>query len=171
MFTEVNNIDIKSISCCVPRQVFSIMEYAPNLLKTEKTAKRMAKSTGISSLRIAPEDVTTSDLFQKASEPVLNEIDKSEIGALVFVTQTPDYDAPATSHILQHKMGLSEDVICLDVNEGCSGWVTGLYLATMLADKLQAPVIIGGVIRVLSLLLQKIVPRDAYLAMLQLQHS
>lgn len=144
MFTEVNNIDIKSISCCVPKQVYSIMEYAPDLLKTEKTAKRMAKSTGITSLRIAPDNVTTSDLFQKASEPILNEIDRSEIGALVFVTQTPDYDAPATSHILQHKMGLSENTLCLDINEGCSGYVTGLYMATMLADKLQAPILLGA---------------------------
>ena len=144
MFTQVNGIDIKAISCCVPKEMYSIREYAPELLKSEKTAKRMVKSTGISHLRISPKSVTTADLFQKAAEPVLADIDKKEIAALVFVTQTPDYLVPTTGHILQNKLGLRNDILCLDITEGCSGYVTGLYTSCMLANQLQGPVIFGG---------------------------
>lgn len=144
MFTHVNGIDIKAISCCVPKETYSIIAYAPELLKNEKTAKRMVKSTGISHLRISPKSVTTADLFQKAAEPVLADIDKKEIAALVFVTQTPDYLVPTTGHILQNKLGLRNDILCLDITEGCSGYVTGLYTSCMLANHLQGPVIFGG---------------------------
>lgn len=33
---------------------------------------------------------------------------------------------------LQNKLGLSEEIICFDMNEGCSGYVQGLYLASAL---------------------------------------
>lgn len=144
MFTQIDGIDIKAISCCVPKEMYSIMEYAPDLLKNDRTAKRMAKSTGISHLRISPENVTTADLFQKAAEPILADINKKDIAAMVFVTQTPDYLVPTTGHVLQNKLGLRNDMFCLDVTEGCSGYVTGLYMASMLANKLQAPVLLGA---------------------------
>lgn len=66
-------------------------------------------------------------------------------GALVFVTQTPDYVLPATSHILQDRLGLKNDVLCLDINEGCSGYVTGVYVASLLAKQLKSRVcLLGG---------------------------
>lgn len=58
--------------------------------------------------------------------------DKKEIGALVFVSQTPDYILPATSCILQDKLGLSKDCYSLDISLGCSGWVYGLSVISSL---------------------------------------
>ncbi len=139
MIRYVDGVTISRIACALPKQQLSISEYAPNLFD-EKSAKRMAKGTGFSKLRIAPEEVTTADLCAAAAERVLGRIDRSRIGSLVFVTQTPDYTVPATSHVLQDRLHLGNDVLCLDINEGCSGWVTGLYTATLLCQTTDAPV-------------------------------
>lgn len=51
---------------------------------------------------------------------------RDEIDILVFVSQTGDYIYPATSCILQHKLGLSTDCFVIDITIGCHGWVYGL---------------------------------------------
>ena len=51
---------------------------------------------------------------------------KEEIEALIFVSQTADYVLPATSCILQDRLGLSKECYASDIALGCSGWVYGL---------------------------------------------
>ena len=144
MVTNIDGIRIKSMACAVPKQKLSLVEYAPDLFN-EKSAKRMAKGTGFSYLRIADENTTTADLCVAAAEKLFLDIDRTSIGALVFVTQTPDYILPATSHVLQARLRLRNDVFCLDINEGCSGYVTGLYVSAILAKQLNTRVcLLGG---------------------------
>ena len=112
----------------------------PNLLD-EKSAKRMARGTGFSALRITPNNVTTADLVEKAAEPILACEQKDEIGALVFVSQTPDFVLPSTGHILQNRLGLGHDTLCIDISEGCSGYITGIYNASLLAKQLNKKVL------------------------------
>ncbi len=138
---SINGVSVKSISCAVPQQRYAIMDYAPDLLN-EKTARRMAKGTGFASLCITLEEMTTADLCAEAARSILADEKKKKIGALVFVTQTPDYILPATSHVLQHKLGLSNDLFCVDINEGCSGFVTGLYTASLLAKQMEVDVLL-----------------------------
>ena len=140
--SNVSGVTVKAISCAVPKNRLSLIEYAPNLMD-DKQAKRLAKGTGFSVLRIAPVGMTTADLVAKASESILTDVENEIIGALVFVSQTPDYDIPATSHILQDRLGLSSECLCIDINEGCSGYVTGLYVSELLAKQLQKPVLLG----------------------------
>lgn len=144
MVTNIDGISIKSIACTVPKQKLSLVEYAPDLFN-EKSAKRMAKGTGFSCLRISDVNTTTADLCMVAAEKIFSDTDRKSIGALVFVTQTPDYILPATSHVLQDRLGLRNDIVCLDINEGCSGYVTGVYVSAMLAKQLNTKVcLLGG---------------------------
>lgn len=137
----MSTASIKSISCAVPARHFSILEYAPELLD-ERTAKRMTRSTGFAALRIAPDRMTASDLVVRAAEPILNDVDRSEIGAVVFVSRTQDYSIPATSHILQDRLRLGNDVLCLDINDGCSGWIKGLFTAVVIAREINRSVLL-----------------------------
>ena len=139
MINSIDGVHIKAISCCVPKGNYSLEEYIPEIVN-DKSAKRLAKGTGFSRLGIAADDITTSDLCCRAVEPLLAKMDASAIGALVFVSQTPDYVMPATSHVLQQRLGLRNDILCLDINEGCSGYMTGVYTASLLAKQLNAPV-------------------------------
>lgn len=69
--------------------------------------------------------------------------EKSEIEALVFVSQTPDYILPATSCVLQQRLGLSKECYTLDISLGCSGWV---YAISVLAALLQNGTIKKGLL-------------------------
>lgn len=165
MVNCVKGINIEAISCAVPARKLSIQEYAPDLL-TEKSAKRMAKGTGFSSLRISDDDTTTADLVVAAAEPLLDDFGRENIGALIFVSQTPDYVLPATSHILQAKLGLPNNIFCVDINEGCSGYITGLYTAGMLAKQINKSVCLLGGTLFLKLHLLRIGQLDVFLVML-----
>ena len=122
-FIEVKNVAIKGISACVPA-------------KEDKTtdiykwggAEAFIESTGIAGRRRADDSTTTADLCACAAERLIDSLgwDKQEIEAIVFVTQTPDYILPATSCILQERLGLSTGCYTLDISLGCSGWVYAL---------------------------------------------
>lgn len=58
---------------------------------------------------------------------------RSTVGAVIMVTQTPDYRLPATACLMQHRLGLPTSCAAFDVNLGCSGYVYGLWLAMTLA--------------------------------------
>lgn len=135
MLTILDNVKIESIACCIPKRSFSIFEYLDGLL-SEKEARRVAKGTGFKNLRITEETVTTADLCYSAALKCLNE-KKDDIDALIFVTQTPDYYLPATSHILQERLNLNNNIFCLDINEGCAGYVYGIYVASLLISTKQ----------------------------------
>ena len=56
-------------------------------------------------------------------------LDPNTVDVLLFISQTPDYRMPATSVILQNRLGLSETTIAFDINLGCSGFVYALQTA------------------------------------------
>ena len=56
-------------------------------------------------------------------------LSKGSIDALILVTQSPDHFMPPTSHIIHGKLDLKQDMICMDINQGCSGYVIGLNQA------------------------------------------
>lgn len=89
---------------------------------------KFKKSTGVTGRWIAGEYQTASDFCYAAAAELIEKynIDKSEIGILIFVTQTPDYFFPATACLLQHRLGLSESCMAFDINQGCAGFVYGL---------------------------------------------
>lgn len=94
------------------------------------------ESTGIKARRRSLQEITASDLCLNAAEKLIAELgwEKSEIEVLVFVSQTPDYILPATSCVLQQRLGLSKECYTLDISLGCSGWV---YALSVLAALLQ----------------------------------
>lgn len=139
----ITDVFVESISGAVPKQHLSLLEFAPDLL-TEKTVKRMTKGTGFESLRIAPDNVTASDLVVRAAQPILQNIDKHKIRAVVFVSQSSDYNVPATSHILQDRLGLDNGIFCVDIIEGCAGFLKGLYTAFLLSKQLNASVLLAN---------------------------
>lgn len=123
------NVGIRAISACVPRKIM----YNKDLtyLISEDEIEKIIENVGISERRYADEGVCSSDLCQKAAEKMFedNSINKEEIDALIFVSQTSDYHQPATAPLLQHKLGLPTSTLCFDVNLACSGYVYGLSIA------------------------------------------
>lgn len=129
-----SNVGIRAISACVPKTVVSNLDLG--YLIPEDEIEKTINNIGIEERRIADADCCTSDLCFKAAQKLIqdNEIDPESIDALIFVSQTSDYHQPATAPILQHRLGLSKETICFDINLACSGYVFGLATAYAYAN-------------------------------------
>ena len=132
---NVRNVAIKGISACVPKTV----EENRNLsvFSSVEDAEKFMLSTGVERRRRTSADICTSDLCLAAAERLLQELhwERNTVDCLIFVSQTPDYILPATSCILQNRLGLNEECYALDISLGCSGWVYGLsVLASLLTS-------------------------------------
>jgi len=138
------NKKISAIVSVVPKEEYRFDDEYPIFKLTPDKAKRFKKMMSLDRHRIAPPGVCASDLCQYGLQRLLNEgtLKKEEIGALIFVSQTPDYIMPPTSNVLQGKLGLSHDVICLDINQGCAGFLIGLTQAFLLLEIAALPKVV-----------------------------
>ena len=132
-FLNIPNVRISGIASCVPQK--RIENRQSSLFGSSEDADRFIETTGIENRHVVGDlGICTSDLCYEAAEKLIAELNwnKSEVDCLIFVTQTPDYILPATSCILQERLGLSKDCYALDISLGCSGWVYGLSVITAL---------------------------------------
>jgi 3-oxoacyl-[acyl-carrier-protein] synthase-3 len=125
-FLQFNNIGISGLAAAVPKTVISNYEYTMYFPKEE--VKKIVDKIGVKERRFADTNICSSDLCFAAAEKLLMEmnINREEVDLLVFVSQTPDYRMPATSLLLQDRLGLPHHTIAFDVNLGCSGFIYGL---------------------------------------------
>lgn len=99
----------------------------------------------------ATEEQTTSDLGFTAAEIILanREINREEIGCLLFASTTPDYRSPITAAVLQNRLGLSHDIVAYDIAAGGTGFIYALKNACAILEtisKKYALVITGDTI-------------------------
>lgn len=127
----VSNFSIAGISACVPAQIEDNLTYP---FFSEQEAVKFVEATGVRFRRTVTKGIVTSDLFLVAADDLIQQLnwDKNDIDILISVSQTFDYDLPATSIILQNKLHLSKSIAAFDVSLGCSGYVYGLYIITSL---------------------------------------
>lgn len=128
---KINNVSIKGISTCVPKEKIVTKDYE---LFNDSELELFIKSVGITERRVAPFEISTSDLCFHAAEKLIADLkwNKDEIDCVIFVSQSPDYFLPATAIILQHRLGLNKSTMAFDVGLGCSGYVYGLQLIASL---------------------------------------
>jgi len=123
------NVFIKGISYYLPEKVLTnedlIMEFP------EWSVEKVTAKIGISQRHIAGENETASDMAVIAGANLINEykIDKESIDFVLLCTQSPDYFLPASSCLIQERLGLRTNIGALDFNQGCSGFIYGLSLA------------------------------------------
>lgn len=122
--------------------------------------ERIKQTIGLNERRVAPPGITAADLGAHAARQIDG---YAEADGLIFVTQSPDHFQPANAAILHGRLGLKSDCACFDVGLGCSGWVYGLYLASLMVEH-------GGCEKVLLVaadtLSQCVNPRDRAVAAL-----
>ena len=141
---RVDGVRMAGLASSVPDCVQTVDDDAQRF--GEEDAHKISKSIGVSSRRVAPESLCASDLCVAAGERLLDELgwERDSIQALLFVTQTPDYPAPATACTLQTRLGLSTACAAMDINLGCSGYVYGLATASQFVRGLAEGVEGGG---------------------------
>ena len=127
-FLEFKNVRIAGIAAGVPKNVVSNYTLKQGEdISSDYTPEAFVEATGVKERRCS-EVLCTSDLCFAAAEKLIAGLnwDKSEIEAIIFVSQNADYVLPATACILQDKLGLKKECYAEDVALGCSGWVYGL---------------------------------------------
>ncbi|MED3781070.1 ketoacyl-ACP synthase III [Heyndrickxia sporothermodurans] len=143
---KFDNIKITGITTAVPHQRIKVESF--NEVFGEDAVQKFTSTTGIREFRKTSSEQTASDLGYVAAEELLlkKDVDKSEIGALIFISQSPDYRRPATACVLQSRLGLTQNCAAFDVNLGCSGFIYGLQtLSSMMqcSDIKKAIIIIS----------------------------
>jgi len=106
-------------------------------LQEENPSWDMSKTlerSGVKSRPVASPGTTALDLAYEAANKLLNELKcaSSEIDALIFCTQTPDYVLPPNSSLLHGRLNLASNVMAFDISHACSGFIYGLGIARSL---------------------------------------
>jgi 3-oxoacyl-[acyl-carrier-protein] synthase-3 len=136
MKLSFNKKRISGILSVLPKNEIRFLDEIDNYNFTDKQSVKLGKIMGYGTQRIVDSKTTVSDLCVFGMNYLFNNqmLDKDSIGAVVLCTQSPDYFLPATSNVIAGKLGLGEDVISMDINQGCAGFEVGLMQAFMLLD-------------------------------------
>jgi len=131
------NKKITGILTILPKKIIKFEDEMSNYSFSEAKSLKLKLAMGYKEHRIAEEGQCSSDfciyglnyLFEKEL------LKKGEIDALLFVSQSPDYFMPPTSNVIQGHFNLKQDMICMDINQGCAGFELGLIQAFMLLEQ------------------------------------
>ncbi len=109
---------------------------------------KMEAATGIRARYWAPEDWATSDVALPAARQALERAGRrpEDVDMIVLGTDSPDYITPATSVVLQHKLGAT-NAGTFDVGCACASFPTGLAIAAGLlaANPWMRTILVVGV--------------------------
>jgi len=143
----------------VPANTRSFVDEMENFNFPRSRSLKLKQVMGYDQHRIVDGEVCSSDLACFGMEHLfkLGLVDRDCIDALIVVTQTPDHFLPPTSSIIHGRLGLKQDLFCLDITQGCAGFVIGLLQSFMMLDQENVRKVILVNVDVLS---RKISPHD-----------
>lgn len=125
---KLSGVRLAGLATSVPKYCIDNFKDVPPSKREER--ERLARNIGVSKRRLAQPWQSFSDMAFDAAEQLIQDLqwEKSDIGALIVITQSPDYRLPSTAIILQDRLGLGTGTIAYDVNLGCSAYPYGLHL-------------------------------------------
>lgn len=138
MFLKYRNKQITGILSIIPQNEVSFEEEMSNYSAfTVEQCLNLKKVMGYDRHRVCKTDACVSDLicfgFQHLFDNNLLQAD--DLDALILLTSSPDYPVPPTSNVIQGSLGLKHDMICLDISQGCAGYMVGLMQAFMMLEQ------------------------------------
>ena len=150
---------VSGMLAVVPANERSFVEDMKNFNFPEARSLKLKEVMGYDKHRLVKPGVCVSDLAVFGLQSLFDRglLGRDDFDALILVTQSPDYFLPPTSSVIQGRLNLKHDMFCLDINQGCAGFVFGLIEAFLLLEQesIRKVVLINA--DVLSL---KISPKD-----------
>ncbi len=70
-------------------------------------------------------------------------LNTEHISAIIFATITPEFLTPSSACVLQSKLGIKR-AIAFDISAACSGFLYGLFLASMIVEKIEGSALVIG---------------------------
>ncbi|HEX8747536.1 MAG TPA: ketoacyl-ACP synthase III [Pyrinomonadaceae bacterium] len=130
--------------------------YVPEKILTNDDLSRMlgedvnefvSQIIGIRERHISAPDESTADLAEAAAARALeaSRVRAEDLDLIVLATDTPEYVSPATSVVVQHRLG-AKNAGTFDLNCACAGFVTALDTASkyIIADESYRNVLVIG---------------------------
>lgn len=138
----VPGVVIRGVVASVPEDVVSNAESLRPLFGS--ATDKLVRSIGIESRSVASQGTTGLDLALDAARALFDEmdLDPSRIGAVICVTFTPESPLPGDAPKAQNLLGLPSSTLAFDVNMACAGFVYGLYLAGLISQSTDKPVLL-----------------------------
>lgn len=153
------HVRVAGVLGVVPARVSRFDDEIGNYSQAPANSRKLKLAMGYDQHRVAAPGVTTSDLACHGLRHLVDAglLDPGTVDAIFFVSQTPDYTIPATSAVIHGRFGFPQDAYCVDINDGCCGYVKGLYEAAAFLE-------VTGAARVLliagDVLSPKVSPHD-----------
>jgi 3-oxoacyl-[acyl-carrier-protein] synthase-3 len=128
---------ISGLLAIVPANEQSFLEDMKNFNFPEARSRKLMEVMGYDRHRLVEPGVCVSDLAVFGLQHLFDRglLRPEEIDALILVTQSPDHFMPPTSNIIQGRMNLKHDIFCLDINQGCAGFIVGLIQAFLMFEQ------------------------------------
>lgn len=158
MRTDISNLSITKLVGVVPKNISYFDNEISNYSHDKDSSAKLKKVMGYNQHHIVVKNSTVSDMAVEGFEQLLlDNITPESIDALIVVTQTPDYQIPSTSSLLHGRFGLRRSCYCVDINDGCTGFIKGLFEASSFFRNTEAKRVLLITGDVLS---RKVSPKD-----------
>lgn len=131
------NKTISGVLTVLPERVVSFEEEMDNYNFSTAKSMKLKLAMGYNKHHIVEDGTNISEMCVFGINHLINEglLSKDDISALILVTQSPEHFMPPTSNIIHGQLELGRDVICMDINQGCAGFIVGLIQAYMLLEQ------------------------------------
>ena len=121
---------IAAISHYLPENIISNIDFHKKHKGLGKNLQPdiIQKIFGIEERRFAHNSQQVSCMAAQAAQPIVEKVGKKNIDLLIFAAACADLIEPATSNIVQHKLGLGCPV--MDIKNACNSFVTAMQVGS-----------------------------------------
>lgn len=128
---------ISGILTVLPKKAVKFEDEMANYNFSPAKCMKLKLAMGYNEHRIAEPGQCSSDFCKFGLQYLFDNhlLNKDDIDALLFVSQSADYYMPPTSNLIHGHFGLKQDCLCMDINQGCAGFELGLIQAFLLLEQ------------------------------------
>lgn len=150
---------ISGVLTVLPERVVTFEEEMDSYNFSTAKSMKLKLAMGYNKHHIVEDGTNISEMCVYGINHLIDEglLSKDDISALILVTQSPEHFMPPTSNIIHGQLELGRDVLCMDINQGCAGFIVGLIQAYML---LEQPAIKKVLLLNADILSRKVSKRD-----------
>ena len=137
MELRFDGVKIAGVQLILPEREIAFDNEVDSYSFSSAQSAKLKNVMGYDRRRVVSEGVTSSDLVVAGFEALIDsgQLDPESLDALIVVTQTPDFIMPGTSYIIHSRLPFGRDMLCLDINQGCAGYIVGLTTAFSLLSQ------------------------------------
>ncbi len=139
MITTFSNKRLSAIVTVLPTREIDFADEMQNYGYSEMKMKKLKKIMGYDKRRAAMPGETVSGYAEYGIRHLVDQkvLRLEDVGGIIVTTTSPDYFMPPVSNLIQGRLDISTDCVCIDISQACSGYSVGLTYAMMTLEHLS----------------------------------